>query len=149
MPYNGIWLMTRKMRSVSYIEDPVSLSGPPIFCGYAVLQECVAYPRPHKFLVEWYFGFRGRDLGEQRSERFDEVKESYYMAPRNQSEPICKSKTPEASGLYSGGCNSRPLMIVMAPQRGLLLRTKVAEKQTTLKWRTRLGRINGPRLGIL
>ena len=89
MPYKGIWLMTRNMSRVNCKKDPVSLPHPPrTLYTYETLQSCVAYPRPHKFLVEWYFGFRGRDLGEQRSERFDEVEKSYCTQPRDQSRDI-------------------------------------------------------------
>ena len=54
MPYRGIWLMTKKMRRVSY---EIRRSVIRLLSRFIAKQ--AAYPRPHEFLVEGCLGFRG------------------------------------------------------------------------------------------
>ena len=108
MPYNGIWLMIKKISSVNcpYRQH----------CSALLVPLKVPHPSPHELLVEWCFGLWRCDLGQQRSEGFYEVEKAYY-------------------GIYVSDCylnlwgvesdgDVRPLMIAGAPQCGLESRSR-------------------------
>jgi len=67
MPYRGIWLMTRKMRSVHYPVSVPCLIDAGIWCSYSC---------PHQLLVEGNLGLGRCHLREEGRKGFDEIEES-------------------------------------------------------------------------
>lgn len=69
MPYNGIWLMTKKIKSVSWplvSSSPIESASPRI-----------VYPCPHHLLVKRHFALWGCHLREDRREGFNQVEKPY------------------------------------------------------------------------
>ena len=94
MPYRGIWLMTKNIRSVSYSQF---VSQSTEVCD--VRLHGSAYPSPHELLIERHLGFRVGDFGEERSEGLYQIEESYCIVhPSQQPFPFEHTDTPGSTG---------------------------------------------------
>jgi len=69
MPYRGIWLMTRKINSVSW----------PLVSTYELesASSIISYPCPHHFLIERHFALRSCHLRQERRKRFYQIEKAY------------------------------------------------------------------------
>jgi hypothetical protein len=103
MPYRGIWLMTKKIKSVSC----------PVLSNLAVSMRVLEppYPCPHHFLIERYFALGSCHLRKEGRKRFYQVEEAYYRRVSLRYNPMMRACTDRLQK-FRGAEYLQPLILI-------------------------------------